>query len=164
MGIKEEIIKYPKLLTVNNTLNSMCVISEHFLTSDLFKKIVLLTNFLDSKTKINERYYCIINDIISLSECTNCGGVTKFNGTSKGYNKFCSQQCSADYTVPRRKKYMGTADFIKKSEKTKISKYGDKNYNNPNKSKKTCFERYGVSSYAKTQECIEKRKATKKTL
>ena len=70
-----------------------------------------------------------------------------------------------------------------KSNKTKLKKYGDKNYNNrelaekttlkrygvkntkqseiaKNKEKETCLKKYGVTSYTKTNECKEKIKNT----
>ena len=33
---------------------------------------------------------------------------------------------------------------VEKIKQTKKEKYGDENYNNPEKNKKTCLERYGV--------------------
>ena len=46
-----------------------------------------------------------------------------------------------------------------KGKQTKKDRYGDENYNNIAKKKQTCTERYGVDSYSKTDEFIEKTKA-----
>lgn len=37
-----------------------------------------------------------------------------------------------------------------KSRNTKLKKYGNENYNNPNKYKKTCIDKYGVENYFST--------------
>lgn len=39
---------------------------------------------------------------------------------------------------------------------TKIKKYGDAGYNNRNKSKQTCIERYGVDNFTKSGQCYNK--------
>ena len=49
---------------------------------------------------------------------------------------------------------------IQKGKDTKKERYGNENYNNPIKNKQTCIEKYGVDSYSKTHEFIEKTKAT----
>lgn len=41
---------------------------------------------------------------------------------------------------------------IIKNKKTRLEKYGDENFNNREKSIKTCSEKYGVTHYAKTDE------------
>ena len=55
-------------------------------------------------------------------------------------------------------------DWCKKrtqrGKQTKKERYGDENYNNPLKNKETCIRKYGVDSFSKTQEFIEKTKAT----
>ena len=47
-----------------------------------------------------------------------------------------------------------------KSEATKLAKYGDKHYSNPEKARQTNIEKYGVASYTKTEECKARIKAT----
>ena len=41
--------------------------------------------------------------------------------------------------------------FLKKGKETKKRLYGDANYNNKEKSKQTCLERYGVDNPMKTK-------------
>lgn len=47
-----------------------------------------------------------------------------------------------------------------KTKHTKQDKYGDENYNNRDKYKETCLDKYGVDCYCKTNDFIDKRKST----
>jgi hypothetical protein len=57
--------------------------------------------------------------------------------------------------------YYFTEDFIKKSNKTKLQKYGDINYNNPEKNKQTNLKKYGKEFALQVNKFIEKSKQTK---
>ena len=49
-----------------------------------------------------------------------------------------------------------------KRKQTKKKWYGDPNWNNTKKAQETCLDRYGVNSYSKTDEFLEKMKASNK--
>jgi len=51
-------------------------------------------------------------------------------------------------------------NMVKKVEKTKLEKYGNKHYNNREKMKETCFEKYGVENTSKIKEIQDKWKQT----
>lgn len=67
----------------------------------------------------------------------NCGNKTKFVNIRKGYKKYCSLKCAGKYSVN-----------IDKVKQTKLKKYGNENYNNPEKGKQTLMEKYGVTKVA----------------
>lgn len=104
--------------------------------------------------------------------CLNCGGPTAFSGRwNRGYNKFCSSKCKYSYINNDQDKinkgkestrafyqkkfgvdyYTQSNEFKQKSKKTKIAKYGDPNWNNPELASKTSIKKYGVSNPAKAQ-------------
>ena len=58
--------------------------------------------------------------------------------------------------------YSKHPDYSKKVKDTKKIKYGNENYNNINKYKETCLERYGVYSVSNVEEIKEKRSSTKR--
>ena len=101
----------------------------------------LLYRYKDSDS-IHETIFRIKNNVEIAPKCI-CGNKLKINKTT--YLKHCSSKCSN--SNPKK---------IKKSDETKLKRYGDKNYNNPEKNKITNLERYGVTSYTKTKECKEK--------
>lgn len=45
--------------------------------------------------------------------------------------------------------------MVERVKQTKLLRYGDPNYNNQDKHKKTCLERYGVEHHNQTKEAIE---------
>ena len=57
--------------------------------------------------------------------------------------------------------YYFTDDFIQKSNKTKLEKYGNIDYNNPEKNKQTNLKRYGKECTLQVDKFIEKSKQTK---
>ena len=66
--------------------------------------------------------------------CEVCGKKTQFQDFTRGYKKSCSKECSSLLTVS-------------KGKATKERIYGDSSYNNLEKHKQTCLERYGKESY-----------------
>jgi len=54
----------------------------------------------------------------------------------------------------------GKKDRLKKSEQTKLKRYGDKNYNNKTKNIETCLKKYGVKYITQTENFKEKSKET----
>ena len=55
----------------------------------------------------------------------------------------------------------GTKESIEKAKKTKFEKYGDEIFNNVEKRKQTCLERYGVDNAGGLEQSIRKIKQTK---
>lgn len=97
--------------------------------------------------------------------CPICNNPTKFNG--KNYNICCSKECTFMYKygvshnsqIPEVKAKMHTKEahqksanaknyheIMRKGAKTKQILYGDKNYNNRDKAKITCLDKYGVEN------------------
>ena len=66
--------------------------------------------------------------------CEVCGKKTQFQDFTRGYKKSCSKECSSLLTVS-------------KGKATKERIYGNPNYNNLEKHKQTCLERYGKEDY-----------------
>lgn len=104
-------------------LMSYLVLNSHKINprSQIFKpyinEIYKLTYFLSNSAKINERIYCIINNITSQSKCNYCKNnnviYSHLSGLS-GYKKYCSKQCA-------------NTDTREKVKLTCISKYGTDN-------------------------------------
>lgn len=91
-----------------------------------------------------------MNNKLYVITCDHCNlPILKFRGYVKEYGKFCSVTCLS----------RGTRTKVKE---TKKKRYGDENYNNPEKNKETCIERYGVDNGSKTEETKRKIKQTKK--
>lgn len=81
--------------------------------------------------------------------CHKCGGETQFITFSVGYNTYCSTVCVALDPKTREK-----------SSETKISKYGDPNFNNRDLAKETVVTKYGVTNVSKNNEIKEKKRIT----
>ncbi len=141
------------------------------------KDIINFTDFLPAETKMNQRCYHIINEIIEIPLCKHCG-VNRVNFNKQDWTYFinCSKICASRFEANIKKKKETTierygVDNISKSEYFKklikeqnLVRYGVEWYQQSQefreKSKKTCIEKYGVSSYSKTDEFIEKIKKT----
>lgn len=86
-----------------------------------------------------------------------CGNKSKFLNCTKGYQAWCSASCAYKYSNSRQKAY---DTMLKKYGKyyvnndkarvTKLTKYGNENFNNTQKRKHTNLIRYGVDSFTKT--------------
>lgn len=81
--------------------------------------------------------------------CPVCGKPTKYVNMRRGYLKHCSFKCSGN--DPETQKKVG---------ETKLRIYGSATYNNPEKNKRTCEERYGVSSPQSCEKIREKSRQT----
>ena len=99
---------------------------------------------------IREKLYLFYNGLETPKTCCVCGEKSIFFGLSKGYSDYCSQECSN-----RSKKR------IENIKKTKSERYGEENFNNPDKLKQTCLKKFGTESFTKTKEFKEKSKQTK---
>ena len=99
-------------------------------------------------------YHYLYNDLkTKLGICPECGKRCWFTSFKKGYQKYCSQKCSANSKEVKektkntfRKKY--GCDYALQSKEVK------------EKSKKTCLKKYGVHHAGAAKECIEKRHKT----
>ena len=80
--------------------------------------------------KNHYNHYEIIN-------CAICG--EKFESLKYRNQKCCSTKCSGIYVSKM-------PDRIEKIKLTKLEKYGNPTYVNPDKAKKTCLEKYGVNN------------------
>lgn len=105
---------------------------------------------------ITEVYFRIKNNIIIRPVCKTCGGKVNFGYIRKnntgGYAKHCCYVCAAN----------DPKTFELKCNTKKLH-FGDPNYNNRNKYKKTCQEKYGediINSF-QAKDVKEKSKVTK---
>ena len=92
-----------------------------------------------------ELIYNIVNPGCS-KVCEVCGAPTTFDKYYNGYRKACSRKCSSTLTAIGGKQ-------------TKLTRYGDANYNNKERSQQTKLEKYGdafFTNIAKGRETKEK--------
>lgn len=123
--------------------------------------------------KVATLAYCYLNDINELPKCKICGKELSdlradvFNG----FNGTCgSKECVNKYRYAQTEKavlekYGVTNVYALKSihdkaAATKCARYGSSTYNNVEKNKVTCLEKYGVDNPAKADEVKEKSKQT----
>ncbi len=102
-----------------------------------------------------EGWYLEINNLQEAPRCPVCGSKVPFISMHKGYRKYCSQECG--YKDPERtnliestmlNRYGVTHALQSQESKTKaqntmLERYGNPKYNNREKYRKTCEERYG---------------------
>lgn len=119
----------------------------------------------DYKAKV----YCYYNNINEQPKCELCGKPTKFQSTGYGYARFCGTKCSRN-SKTSQERYKQTnierygedykTKMYEKSVLTKIERYGSLNYNNLEKRKQTCLEKFGVDNPMKSKDVREKAKNT----
>lgn len=141
-----------------------------------------LLNRFDDSNNVYESLIRLAYNIYEVPKCPICGNPLKFIGKprTKGiYSKHCSPSCRQKDTNVYKKQQQtslekyGTVNNVQQTLSTKLEKYGDKTFNNSEKSKLTNFERYGVCSVlqldeihnkgiesAKSEKSKEKRKNT----
>lgn len=118
----------------------------------IFKEYEGLEEFLNNRfddTRDHAEVLYRIKNSCGRQFCSVCGKPVKFNKAKKKYNTYCSAKCQNSDPLK-----------IKKTFERKVIKYGDGNYNNKDKQKETCLNRYGHTSYTKTSAFIEKCKKT----
>ena len=107
--------------------------------------------------------------------CPVCGNITKFNGLT--YNKCCSEKCTLKFKygvehnsqIPEVKAKMHTkeahqksadnknyAEIVRKGAITRKKIYGNSTYNNREKAKETCLNKYGVENPLQVPEISKK--------
>jgi len=129
---------------------------------DEYNNIIDYTNNDELSTStFKEKIWVFYNKLISKPKCSGCDKYVEFSGRfDRGYNDFCSLQCAndnKDNIMDRIKKsnndkwgvdfFPQHKSFVSKVKNTKLSKYGDKNYNNKEKNQKTKLDRYGDKNY-----------------
>lgn len=101
-------------LIKNNKLHNK--ISDYLIMyPQLVQQIIILTSFLVVNTSIQQRIYCIINNIVEQPTCY-CGVLLKMRVSGKYRNTFadfCSSKCAAKHANTKNKRY-----------KTNIERYG----------------------------------------
>lgn len=113
--------------------------------------------------------------------CKHCGKPTKLANFFKGYQSFCSARCASNWyrenetdeqniakgrKISKSMKLKSTSEWEviqSKQKQTKLEKYGDENYNNPEKNKSTMIERYGYSHALQVPEFNNKYRNTLKS-
>jgi len=142
-------------------------------------EIINFTSFLPTESKLNERCYHLIHDIIEVPICKECKkNRVNFNNRNKEwrYLDFCSPRCGrinkdtiSKFKATHIKKF--GVDNISKTEyfhdlmvKINNEKYGVDWYQQSDdfkdKSREVCLKKYGFDSFTKTDEFKNKLKKT----
>ena len=141
-----------------------------------YKFLMKYTATLSENCTISQRLYHIVNEIINIPNCPECGKDLKFYKFTSGYSKFCSNICmrSSPILLEQRRQtclekygvdHPFKSDEVKrKRRETCLEKYGvDHNSKAPevrDKIKQTCLEKYGVDHNFKSEDSKNKRKNT----
>lgn len=120
----------------------------HLIENNPEIKKYLENRYTDSDS-IKETIYRILHNLECRPTCKTCGKKVNFNKTKNSFSCFCSAYCSNN-----------DKDKIELTKRIKKELYGDEKYNNKEKARKTCIDRYGVDSFAKTEEFLTKVKKT----
>lgn len=138
--------------------NEKWLSKNHF---ELYKKII--NHSVDSNLELTfkEKIWFYYNNLTERPKCVTCSSPLKFkNRFDKPYGEFCSLSCinnNKEEMVKRQSKtfqkkygvdfYPQHNEFVSKQKLTKLTNYGDENYNNSEKSKKTKLIKYGDENY-----------------
>jgi len=97
--------------------------------------------------------------------CLTCGKETRFISIKKGYTKFCDNSCVLKNKKIKKiinqtqiknqikkygKPFIQTKEFKNKSKQTKIKKYKNESYCNPEKIRQTFKNKYGVNNFSES--------------
>ena len=93
---------------------------------------------------ISELIYRIENKIEEIPKCPVCGKLVKYDKNKKHYRTFCSKEC--ELTT------IGQKIMKEKRFNTKLMRYGSGYFNNREKYKQTCLEKYGKEHVILTKE------------
>jgi len=111
-------------------------IRRNFTDAEFQELVKLVPHVLDQTRKsIRERVYCLLNNITKIPNCKICSLPVAFNGA---YTVHCSSNCTNK-----------DKDRDIKTKNTRLKNWGNATFNNPNKSKQTCLQRYGVEHTSK---------------
>ena len=115
----------------------------------LCKDILEKTSFIDShfKPKTATRIFYYVNKLNELKTCETCGKEIEKDISPVNHSKhfFCCNRCAQLHE-----------STIAKTKATKLKNHGDPNYNNIEKNRSTCQDRYGVSCSWQANEVKEK--------
>ena len=110
-----------------------------------YYNIINLHNKNFGEISWSQKLYNFNYNIIEQPKCLECNKFVKFHRYSTGYRKFCSNNCGLKSKITKDKR-----------DKTKQRKYGDVNYNNREKFKKTCLDKFGETSPMKNIDVMNK--------
>lgn len=147
-----------------NKIISARINKKNLLKNNIEYANYLENRFIDFRGNYTEVVGRILNKIEKIPACKNCGKLLPYKGLKKPYLTYCSCSCQLkdkDF-IEKRTKNIDYSLVSKKVKSTKLLRYGDENYNNREKSKKTCISKYGVDCYASTKEMHNKSKETLK--
>ena len=151
MSLQELIVYLNEHIHENNKF--LTCVSRFEKYKDIKQYIIKYTPHLDNDININERVFCLLNNIEKRQYCKECNNIVSFDRVKKRYRDFCSLKCSNGSNLTKEKK-----------EKTLTSNYGVINPSHSDiireKYKNTCMERYGKSHYSHTQQYKQKYKDT----
>lgn len=131
------------------------------------------TQWLSQDTTINERFYCILNDIFERPKCLYYKEKeVVYYSYIDNYFSFCCNVCASKSKITKEKQKQTNLERsgfeynfqdpqnLKNSKQTKLEKYGDENYCNPKKCKQTKLEKYGNENWNNRKKyrntCLEK--------
>lgn len=135
-----------------------------------FKRLCDLSLHLtkEHKTFSKQDYYDTYLKTPGEGVCLTCGKPLKFLGLRGYAGIYCSRKC-ADKSPFKKALFSKTwhenntpEGVSKKVKQTKLHKYGDANYNNRDKTRATCLEKYGVDNVGKSEKIKQQIKQTKK--
>lgn len=135
---------FPFLLGENNNLYKK-ILTDYPDIKGIFhntSEFVYLYHFLTEHT---------FDEYIDSRICHHChDGLIAFKNFTKGYGMYCNTKCSRNSPLSKQR-----------YENTLISRYGDAHYNNSEKNRLTCQERYNCDNVFQREEIKEKAKETK---
>lgn len=132
-------------------------------------KNYLINRFPNFRNNFKEVLHRIKYNIEEIPKCPICGKPLKYYGLSSMlYGKTCSRKCQYEYMKTEEfqskmdyTSYMSNPENIKriqekrkqkideikeKTKRTLLERYGNSHYNNRNKCRQTCLEKYGVDN------------------
>lgn len=105
-----------------------------------------------------EKLYLYVNKTLQ-KNCKYCGKKLKFKSWNLPYNIYCSKSCATKHSASK-KTAEDKKNILNKSKETKLKRYGNKNFVNPEKAKETKIEKYGYISPFECKEIQDKIKET----
>lgn len=119
---------------------------------------------------LSEQLWLYFHGYTDRPHCSICGNPVKtFINFNQGYVKYCCPTCAQKDPEVRSKNNTTNIqrygeDYhkkaVEKSRQTKLQKYGDSNYNNPEKTRITCLEKFGVTNAMKSPDIVKKGEET----
>lgn len=95
--LKKEIVD--KLLRSDKRSTNLWIYIPSYLEKNnlnsLLEKIKNVTPFLDNRNRLDEKIYCVLNDINKIPTCC-CGNEVKFKRFQLGFAEYCSVKCRAN--------------------------------------------------------------------